>query len=1076
MPKSRVYRVFVSSPSDVFGERERIERVIGRLNGELGGGATLEAIRWEQTYYTADKTFQDQIVLPSQTDLVICILWKRLGAELPPAYRRPDGTTPTGTEYEFEEAIQAAKAKGTPDVLVYRKTAAVLLDANHIELEKAQFDALKLFWSRWFQTDAGHFTAAFESFDTTDQFEIMVEGHIRQWLARNQAELTGNVVWPVALKGSPFRGLEPFDEAHAAVFFGRRRVVERIREALAAAAGRGTPFLLLLGASGSGKSSVARAGVVPRLTQIGAVPGIDVWRRCVMRPSEGNGDPLLALAQALYKADVLPELGSGDSPAPADFAALLRQAPEAAARSVARALERAGAVVATREGFDRAVEARLLVLVDQFEEALHGEPETRENFGRALQGLAASGTTWVLGTLRSDLYAAFQGSPAFMALRERGALFDLLPPTPSDIAEIVTGPAQAAGLRFDARLGGVTLDEELAVAALQPGSLPLLQLALDALFEARDPQTNTLSVATYDGFGGLAGVVERRAEGTLASLDPDSAAALPKLLAALVNVAESGVITSRPVARSVAERAPGAGRLIDSFVAARLLLADDRSGETVLRVAHEALIGSWPRARSLIAADRDALRVRGRVEDAAERWATERQHPDFLLPAGRPLAEALDLAATRPDQLSSGMAAYISASQSAEAARQAAAKALDERELRLEAEAAQARAEATTRIIRRTRVAAVAVSLMLLVAVGAAATAAWQWRRAKQRALIAEGNFQSALTIAGDLGRGSSLSAQHDYPGALKSYRAGLRIAQDVARRDPEANAWVVMQRTTAMLHRAIGTVSTQAGDSAAAQDALQASLDGFAVLADKTPQEPALQDDVVEARHLLAIQLFLQARYAAAATELRAGIAQAEAVARAAPTAERAQALAALRSLLGETLRLLGDTVGALAVFEASRADAERLHRADADAPQWLRQLADSQRGAGAALQTGGKFAEAADRYRAALAAAETLTARDAGNSDWQHLAIDSEHSIALNLGQAGDYAGELDHASKAIGKAEALLAADPKSSRWRMDAGMAHLDAGVALKFLKRDDEAEGHIDRAKLLISQTSASGTP
>ena len=314
MPGSRVYRVFVSSPSDVFGERERIERVIGRLNGELGGGAALEAIRWEQTYYTADKTFQDQIVLPSQTDLVICILWKRLGAELPPAYRRPDGTTPTGTEYEFEEAIQAAKAKGTPDVLVYRKTAAVLLDAEHIDLEKAQFDALKLFWSRWFQTDAGHFTAAFESFATTDQFEVMVEGHIRQWLARNQAATDRQRDLADRLERLAFRGLQPFDEAHAAVFFGRRRVVERIREALTEAAGRGTPFLLVLGTSGSGKSSVARAGLLPRLTQIGAVPGIDLWRRCVMRPSEGAGDPLLGLARALYRADVLPELGGRGLP------------------------------------------------------------------------------------------------------------------------------------------------------------------------------------------------------------------------------------------------------------------------------------------------------------------------------------------------------------------------------------------------------------------------------------------------------------------------------------------------------------------------------------------------------------------------------------------------------------------------------------------------------------------------------------------------------------------------------------------------------------------------------------------
>src|SRR3569623_1102411 len=319
--------------------------------------------------------------------------------------------------------MDAARTKGSPDVIVYRKAAAVMLDADRCEAEKAQFDALKQFWLRWFQNESGHFTAAFESFETTDQFETLVETHIRQWLARNQAELSGNLTWPVALKGSPFRGLQPFDEAHAEVFFGRRRVVERLREALSDAAGRGTPFLLLLGMSGSGKSSVVRAGLLPRLTQIGAVPGVDFWRRCVLRPSEGGGDRLLGLARALYRADVLPELGAGDTPAPSDFAALLRNAPEAAARAVRLALGRSSSAMAAREGFDRPIESRLLLVVDQFEEALGGAPEQREQFAAVLAALVADGQTWVVGTLRSDLYAAFQASPALVALRERGALF-----------------------------------------------------------------------------------------------------------------------------------------------------------------------------------------------------------------------------------------------------------------------------------------------------------------------------------------------------------------------------------------------------------------------------------------------------------------------------------------------------------------------------------------------------------------------------------------------------------------------------------------------------------------------------
>jgi hypothetical protein len=442
------FRIFISSPSDVFPERERLDRVIARLNGEYGGDI-LAAIRWERSYYTAAKTFQDQIPLPSETDLVVCILWKRLGFELPPDYRRPDGTTPTGTEYEFEDAMSAAKTKGAPDVLVYRKSAPVLLNAEQVDMERAQFEALKTFWSRWFRNETGNFTAAYQSFNNTDQFETIVEEHIRLWLSRHKVVSSG-ITWPIELHGSPFRGLQAFDVEHAPVFFGRRRVVERALERLTDASKRNSPFLLILGTSGSGKSSVARAGLQPRVTQPGAVPGVDVWRCCTIRPSEGD-TPIHALARALYRPGALPELAGGDSPAPADFAGLLTSSPDAAARAVRLALTRGTAAISTREGFDRTVAARLLLIVDQFEEALQ-PPDRRDSFARALAALVASGQVWVVATLRSDLYASFQTCAPLMTLRDGGAQLDLLPPTGVELGETVTGPA-AGNLKMLVKTG-----------------------------------------------------------------------------------------------------------------------------------------------------------------------------------------------------------------------------------------------------------------------------------------------------------------------------------------------------------------------------------------------------------------------------------------------------------------------------------------------------------------------------------------------------------------------------------------------------------------------------------------------
>ena len=1075
MASPRTYRIFVSSPSDVFGERERVDRVLARLNGELGGGARLEAIRWEQTFYTADRTFQDQIVPPSETDLVICILWKRLGATLPVAYQRPDGTTPTGTEYEFEDAMEAARSKGTPDVIVYRKSAAVLLDAERFDQEKAQFEALKQFWSRWFQNESGHFIAAFESFESTDQFEVMLEAHVRQWLARNEADLSARITWPIALRGSPFRGLQAFDLAHADVFFGRRRVIERLRERLGDAALRGTPFLLLLGMSGTGKSSVVRAGLVPRLTQIGAVPGVDFWRSCVMRPAEGGGEPLLALARALYRPDVLPELAAGDNPAPADSAALLRHAPAAAARAVRLALGRAGAAIAEREAFDRPVAARLLLVVDQFEEALAGAPEEREAFGAALGALIEAGDCWVVGTLRSDLYAAFQASPSLVGLRERGATFDLLPPGPAEMAEIVTGPAEAAGLRFEARPGTASLDERLIEDAAGAGSLPLLQLALDELFAARDPETNTLSFAAYDDFGGLAGVVERRAEQAFSGLDAEAAAAFPAMLGALVHVAEDGVVTSRttPVAPLV-QVAPGAQRAIDAFVAARLLLVDDADGTPMLRVAHEALVTAWPRARTMIAAERDALRVRGRIEDAARRWLIEGRHADFLLPAGRPLAEAAELAETRPVLLSPDMAALIAASVDADAARQAAAKAASERELRLQGEAAEARAQGAIALVRRTRIAVGVVGVVALLALGAAGLAWFEGNEAQRREVLAEGNFGSALKLATELSTGATLFSQQDFGGATKAYRTGLDIVQQILKRDPDAGAWYALGRTDAFLHRSIGQVMVQSGDTQGGNAELLDSLARFQKVGLIAPPEINADDDVVGTEQVIASDLFLQGDPAGAVSHLKN--ADAVAVTSLAKSPQSVDATAKLTSahkLLGDMLSQTGDQQGALAAYQAGQAVAESFGATHPDDPQWQRAAADNEQGAAYTLRKLGDKDKSLALDQGALKSYLALLAKTPDDGDLQHAAINTEQSVALGLELVGDNATALTHASAALVRAKALLDKNPSVSRWLLDVALSETYVGSVLKMLGRDAEAKPHLDNATSLMAKVTGS---
>jgi hypothetical protein len=295
------YRVFLSSPSDVQIERDRVELVVKKLNAERVDHAQLELIRWELEYYGADSSFQDQIPKPSECQLVVCIFWKRIGSELPEKYVRSDGTIPTGTEFEFEQALQAAAARPEklPDVLVYRKTAEVKFSLETLDFERAQYDRFMGFWQRWFRNEKGHFLAGFQSFATPDEFETVFERHLRAWLSDRETDL----FWT---QGSPYRGLEPFQVEHAPIFFGRKREIERARARLISSVMAGKPFLLIDGASGSGKSSLVRAGLIPRLGQLGGLSTLaSALRWTAITPGQVAEDWPRGLAAGMFEEHAL---------------------------------------------------------------------------------------------------------------------------------------------------------------------------------------------------------------------------------------------------------------------------------------------------------------------------------------------------------------------------------------------------------------------------------------------------------------------------------------------------------------------------------------------------------------------------------------------------------------------------------------------------------------------------------------------------------------------------------------------------------------------------------------------------
>jgi class 3 adenylate cyclase len=300
---------------------------------------------------------------------------------------------------------------------------------------------------------------------------------------------------------SPFRGLDAFDFEHADRFFGRSHAIATCAERLEQLAASGKAFLLIYGMSGSGKSSLLRAGLLPAITRRDAVAGITLWQRSIIRPSEAP-DAIVSLAAGLVREGALPELTQDKSPT--ELAELFRSTPDRALSLVRSALAKAAAANGSSPS-----QARLVLAVDQLEELFttDTDPSSREEFVRLLAALASSGLVWMIGTIRADFFHRCGEIPGFSALKDGLSSYELLPPNRAEIAQIIREPARAAGLRFEedpdrGRLDDVLQDSLIAVlkghqgvvegAIFSPDGSRVLTSARDATVRVWDAASGKL--------------------------------------------------------------------------------------------------------------------------------------------------------------------------------------------------------------------------------------------------------------------------------------------------------------------------------------------------------------------------------------------------------------------------------------------------------------------------------------------------------------------------------------------------------------------------------------------------------
>jgi hypothetical protein len=589
MPEQPTIRVFISSPADVRPERLKAEQIVARFDREFAYRFRVEAVLWERQPLVASRHFQDpeNIPAPRGCDIVVVILWSRLGVTLPAEERfrgAVSGRLPiTGTEWEFEDALAGARTQdGVPHLLLYRKTAEPtggFGDRGAVQRRLEQLDLVEDFFARWFKgADGQSLAAAFHAFAATGEFEDQLYDHLHAILSeRAGAAAEGVIRWHEA----PYRGLLSFDYEQVPVFFGRAKARNELRELLARQVERGTAFVLVFGASGSGKSSLVKAGLLPDLVLPGMIGRVGLVRRAVFRPSDAGNDPLAALAAAILSPTALPEL-LGTQYSAEQLAGLLREAPGQAELPIRQGLAESSKAA----GLTDIAEARLAFVVAQLEEIFTIESlgdAARISFVGALDTLAKSGLVWVVATMRSDFFDRLETMPALAALSAEGR-FLLLPPEDAEIGQIVRRPAREAGLRFEHdSTTGMGLDETIRQAAARdPGALPLLSFLLDQLWQRRSEE-GLLTYAAYHGLGGLEGAIANRAEEVFQFQPEAVRREFVPMLRELVTI-EGG----KPIARTtplsgLAESLPRRA-LADALrdPEARLLVSDDGQ----LRLAH----------------------------------------------------------------------------------------------------------------------------------------------------------------------------------------------------------------------------------------------------------------------------------------------------------------------------------------------------------------------------------------------------------------------------------------------------------------------------------------------------------
>lgn len=512
---------------------------------------------------------------------------------------------------------------------------------------------------------------------------------------------------------NPYKGLRAFQAVDANDFFGRDELIEELIGHLSIS-GKNNDFLAVVGPSGSGKSSVVKAGLLPHI-QAGVLDQEVNWFTAEMVPGTHPMEELevALLAVATHEIPDLYEILTRDE------------------RGLVRAVKR---IIPEN--------SEIVLLIDQFEETftLIEDNDERLHFLHSILNAVEDERSRIkiILTLRADFYDRPLLYADFGNLVRKNTEL-VMPFNRKELEAAITSPAERVKIMLEPGLVNAIINDVIE----RPGALPLLQYALTELFERREGRA--MKLAAYQDIGGTTGALARRAEELYQGFSDEEKDATHQMFLRMVTLGEGTDDTRRRVFQSellsLHRESDAMPKVIEQFGKYRLLTFDHdpQSRSSTIEVAHEAIIRQWERVRDWLDENRESLRLHRRLSSATEEWNQARRDAGFLARGAR-LQQFETLANEGIIELNETEKIFLSMSIEVQ----------EERE-QLELERQQREEELEARARQRLQLLASVMAIAAIIGIGLAIFAIMQQQRAEEQAIFAEQNAQTAIAAENEI-------------------------------------------------------------------------------------------------------------------------------------------------------------------------------------------------------------------------------------------------------------------------------------------------------------------------------------